>query len=203
VVAGIRSALSGRPTADLLDESMPAALLLGLSLGGAGALLTTRLLVAAPLRGPAGEGFGLRPAKARQMLLGAAAGLLLGLLLLGVTTLAPPGDLDTPFARVARTEEGFWSLVLLALLIAPPVEEFVFRGVLYRALRARLPTAAAALAVTLLFAALHATEAIHYKPAFAVIALLGLATLALRVGTGSLFPAVAAHLVYNACAVAL
>jgi membrane protease YdiL (CAAX protease family) len=51
---------------------------------------------------------------------------------------------------------GEW-LPLLAVggVIAPVFEELVFRGVLYAGLRRRLPTAAATLAVTALFAAAH------------------------------------------------
>ena len=60
---------------------------------------------------------------------------------------------------------------------------------------------AAMLVVTILFTALHAAELVHYPPGFVLIALLSMATLLLRAATGSLFPPVAAHFVYNVFAV--
>jgi len=198
MVAGVRSALTGRPMEELIQEGMPSIVLLSLAFGGAAALLVTRSMTG-PLR--AGGRFALRPGSVRQLLAGAGTGALLGLLLVALTRLVPPTALDTPLTRLASSETGYWALLLVALVLAPPIEEFVFRGVLYEGLRARMPAAAAMLVVTVLFTALHATELVHYPPGFLLIALLSVATLLLRAATGSLFPAVAAHLVYNAVAV--
>ncbi|MCK6460482.1 MAG: CPBP family intramembrane metalloprotease [Planctomycetes bacterium] len=198
IVSGVRSAMSGRPIADLIEDSMPAIVLLSLALGGAAALLVARALTG-PLR--AGGRFALRHGSASQLLLGAGTGALLGLLLFAVTRLVPPTALDTPLTRLASTEAGYWALLLVALVLAPPIEEFVFRGVMYEGLRARMPAVGAMLIVTILFTALHATELVHYPPGFLLIALLSVATLLLRTATGSLFPPVAAHFVYNLFAV--
>jgi hypothetical protein len=65
-----------------------------------------------------------------------------------------------------------------------------------------MPAAVAMLLVTVLFTGLHVTELVHYTPGFGLIALLSLSTLLLRTATGSLFPCVAAHFVYNLFAVA-
>jgi len=198
-IAGVRAVLGNHPLKDVMAESMPAILLFSMSFGGAGALLVTRAL-AGPLR-PSGR-FGIRAATLRQTLAGAGAGLLLGLLLGETTVLVPPPtDADTMFTHLTSTGTGYWSLVLVALLLAPPIEEFVFRGVIFDGLRARMPTALAMLIVTVLFTALHAAELVHYPPGFGLIALLSLVTLVLRTRTGSLFPAMAVHVVYNLFAV--
>jgi membrane protease YdiL (CAAX protease family) len=204
IAAAILNALGPkRALTEALADAMPAILLVSLALSGGAALLATRLLVGRPLRGVVGRRFGVQPATGHQILVGAAAGVLLGGLLLVVLLLVPPRAVETPLTRVAATRTGFWSLVVLALLIAPPVEEFVFRGVIYRGLRTRLPAGAAAILVTAVFTLLHLGELSHYWPGFGLIAMLGLVTLALRVRTGSLFPAVAAHFAYNACAMSL
>lgn len=200
-VLAIVAILAGGRTselADLIEERMPTILLLSVSLGGAAALLTTRGL-AGPLR--TGKRFALRPGSLGQMLVGAGAGAILGISLRVFVGLRPPKDVDTTLTRLARTEPGLWSLVLLALVLAPPIEEFVFRGVLYEGFRARLHRIPAMLVVTILFTGLHASELVHYPPGFVFIALLSVMTLVLREATGSLFPAVLAHFVYNVCAV--
>jgi membrane protease YdiL (CAAX protease family) len=192
-----------RPLMDVLADLMPALFIESLALSGAAALLVTRLLVGQPLRGVVARRFGLQLSTWRATLAGAGAGVLLGAVLVGALVLVPPRDIDTPMSRVAATPTGYWSLVFLALVLAPPIEEFVFRGVIYRGLRTRMPAAAAAILVTVVFTGLHAGELVHYWPGFGLIALLSLVTIALRVRTGSLLPAVAAHFGYNACAMAL
>jgi membrane protease YdiL (CAAX protease family) len=196
LVAALLSATEPeRSMNDLLRDAMPALLLLGLSASGMAALLTTRLLVGRPLKGPAGEPFGLKPASLKQVLAGLAVGVLLVLLV----RLMPPRSVS-PLAEVASTPTGYWSLVVVALLLAPVIEEFTFRGALYAGLRARMPAAPATVVVTLLFTVMHATELVHYWPGFLLIALMSLVTLLLRARTGSLLPAVAAHFAYNLCA---
>jgi membrane protease YdiL (CAAX protease family) len=103
-----------------------------------------------------------------------------------------------PLASAANA--GGWARVLWALLavgVAPPTEELVFRGVLYAGLARAWRPAAAAVATTLIFVALHATEVGAYWPAWLAIAALGALALRARVVTGSLLPAIALHASYN------
>jgi membrane protease YdiL (CAAX protease family) len=82
-------------------------------------------------------------------------------------------------------------------VVAPPVEEFVFRGVLFAGFRRSWKTGAAGALVTLLFIAAHFTEVAGYGPAVIAVALVGAATLVARIATDSLAPAIALHASYN------
>jgi uncharacterized protein len=85
-----------------------------------------------------------------------------------------------------------------ATFTAPLVEEVVFRGLLYSALKRLMGTIGAVVVVLLLFAAIHVPQ---YWPSFGVIAtilLLSFALTAVRAYTGRLLPCFVVHLVFNA-----
>jgi membrane protease YdiL (CAAX protease family) len=103
-----------------------------------------------------------------------------------------------PLATLARA--GGWSRAawaVLAFVLAPPVEELVFRGALYAGLRRAGRPAVAAVVTTLVFVGLHATEIGRYGPAWIAIGALGALALRARLATGSLVPAVVLHASYN------
>ncbi|HEY2729340.1 MAG TPA: type II CAAX endopeptidase family protein [Polyangia bacterium] len=103
-----------------------------------------------------------------------------------------------PLARAVGA--GGWARLAWAALavgVAPPVEELVFRGALYAGLARSWRPAWAALVTTTVFVALHATEIGAYWPAWIAIALLGAFALRARLATGSLLPAIALHASYN------
>jgi membrane protease YdiL (CAAX protease family) len=130
-----------------------------------------------------------------------AAGLVLGLLLavmnglalrigMGREELAPTGQLDSVvFAASGLRDVG---VLLLALgIVAPIAEEIFFRGVLYPAIRKRLPAAPAIVLTAAVFGAAHLDSMRTH--AF----LLGLVAAILVEYTGSLVPAVLAHMGVN------
>jgi membrane protease YdiL (CAAX protease family) len=101
---------------------------------------------------------------------------------------------------VEAVNSGGWPRHLwavLALLVAPPVEEFLFRGVLFAGFVRSWSMASSGALVTLLFPAAHATEARGYAPAIVSIAAVGTLTLLARIHTDSLAPGVALHAAYN------
>lgn len=104
-----------------------------------------------------------------------------------------------PMATASQSEEGwqryYW--LLLVLLIAPPVEEFIFRGMLFTGLSHKLGTYLAALIVSGLFVGAHVAEAIHYWPAWIALTCLAIATMTMRIQYQSLLPALATHFSYN------
>jgi membrane protease YdiL (CAAX protease family) len=83
------------------------------------------------------------------------------------------------------------------VLLAPPVEEFVFRGVLWAGLSRSLPRPLSAVVVCASFILSHVTEARGYWPAWLAISTLAVALLAFRVRGGSLLPAWVLHTSYN------
>jgi membrane protease YdiL (CAAX protease family) len=87
--------------------------------------------------------------------------------------------------------------LILFILIAPPAEEFIFRGGAFAALASRHGVWVSGAIVTACFVALHAPEKIHYPPGFIDITLLAVAALWLRLRSGSLKPAILLHVLYN------
>lgn len=124
---------------------------------------------------------------------------LLGTWMLLVEVL-PASDVDLAgFSPDAETPNGaFWLLVLLlAFLIQGGVEEWIFRGYMYRALKERWPWWAVALVTSAGFGLLHAAN-----PNFSAAALLntflaGLLLALLVERSGSLWSATLAHGVWN------
>jgi membrane protease YdiL (CAAX protease family) len=103
-----------------------------------------------------------------------------------------------PFVQLARA--GGWPRFLgtfIAVLVAPPLEEFLFRGVLLAGIARTWNIQIAALAVTVLFVGLHLPYVARYWPAALALTLMALFLLALRLRSGSLLPGIAAHCAYN------
>lgn len=124
---------------------------------------------------------------------------LLGLWMLFVEAL-PASDVQVDgVSPAAATPLGAWSLVLLLLgfLIQGGVEEWIFRGYIFRALKDRWSWWAAALASSAGFGAMHSAN-----PSFSAAALLntclaGLLLALLVQRSGSLWSATIAHGVWN------
>jgi membrane protease YdiL (CAAX protease family) len=114
--------------------------------------------------------------------------------------LQPPKDEDSlgPLTRMAMTP-GFPQIawITMALLLAPPLEEMLFRGVLYGGYRKALGATWAAWLTTGIFTLLHITEAIHYLPALVAIAGMALLALRMRLQSSAIGPAIAVHFGYN------
>ena len=210
VVAGVgvfvlafRSAAAGRPFDPLRPPNgiLMAALILSVVVSAGGAIGMSLIWRRGRLHSPEPAGFGLLRPSARSILVGIVAGLLLALAFRFLVPRIVPFDphmklgpvttaaLETPATR------ALW--VVLAILVAPPIEEYLFRGVLLAGLRARFSALGSAAAVTALFVACHVTEAIAYWPAFLALAGFGALTAALRVRSGSIVPGLVAHVAYN------
>jgi|CXWL01.1.fsa_nt_gi membrane protease YdiL (CAAX protease family) len=152
------------------------------------------------LRSGAANGYGLVPASPRHLLWAAAVGAGCAGLYVLTATWVPvpppePGSLSelavgTPFDRLV------W--LFAALIFAPPVEEVVFRGGLLAGFRSRLGRGWSFALTTALFGALHLTEVYNHWPAIVVVFGLAWLLAELRDRTGSLWPPMLAHFVYNA-----
>jgi len=92
-------------------------------------------------------------------------------------------------------QRHLWAL--LALSIVPPVEEFVFRGVLFGGLWRSWGLPAASCLTTILFALFHVTSSHPYFPAMVMVTCVGAAQLWARVASRSLAPSIAMHAAYN------
>jgi membrane protease YdiL (CAAX protease family) len=146
------------------------------------------------------------PTAAREMMLPAVAGMSLASAYVYIGGSFFPLDATVqagPLASMAHTSGSRqWLWATFAILCAPAIEEILFRGVMLTALQRAWGTVCATLVVSLIFVALHAGEAAGYPPAMVAIGAVGILTLALRLRTGKIAPAIAAHAGYNLVIVA-
>ena len=100
--------------------------------------------------------------------------------------------------RIRARGDGWRILVLLAIVVAPIVEEVAFRGILYPALRQRWGRRTAVIASSLLFAVVHWPPTV-YVP----LGLLAVVLAWLVETTGSILAPIAAHMAFNALTIAI
>lgn len=182
--------------ADLLPVALPA------SLAASALALTVVLRQWRDSLGPVAFNWVLVPTlgTARQLLVGIASGAVLGSVYLATTKLVSYHDTGPPslVSQAAGTPgPGRWAWLVAVVLLAPPLEEALFRGALLGALRESWGLWWAAIVCGVLFWLLHAPEWIRYWPAAVSIGVLTLVVTLLRVRTRSLGPSVAAHFAYN------
>jgi membrane protease YdiL (CAAX protease family) len=145
---------------------------------------------------PTARQFGFRPF--RGSAIGWATLALFGFLVLQamdatITNPSPddlPQDLGADKSTTLAIVTGFF-----VVAVAPLVEEFFFRGFLYQSLRGRIGILGGAVVSGLIFGA------IHFKPEYLVpLAMLGVILVYLFEKTGSLWPCILLHSVYNGLA---
>lgn len=151
---------------------------------------------------------GLRPAVGSPLLRTAVIGIGCGLAAAAAMTgylailpwLAPHlPQLQQALEEAQPSAEAFagWQLVVLAVVLAPLCEEFIFRGLLFRGLRRDLSLPWAAAASAAVFAIIH--PSLGVVPVFG----LGLAAAIAYERTGWLLAPVLAHATYNGVVVLL
>jgi membrane protease YdiL (CAAX protease family) len=149
---------------------------------------------------PLGLGGGLPFAGAalRGLALGAAAGVV-GLAYLRLADVVEPlrKAKEAMTDVMAEAAPSRWPLLALVVVAAPLVEEFLFRGLVYRGLRRTARPAVAVVGSALIFAI------VHPPVSFAPVFVLGLAAAWGLERTGSLWTPIFAHATYNAAVVAL
>ena len=112
-----------------------------------------------------------------------------------------PPDLSKLTGPTSRLLDvpGFPRMVvqMLAVLGAPLMEEFLFRGAFFASLARGWGIRWAGVVTTLLFMALHAPDKAGWWPGFLVIGFLGALLVLLRLRYKSLWPGMLAHFLYN------
>jgi uncharacterized protein len=181
------------------DDIDSPAFLLSATLVQDAIFIATALLFASRVQRPRREHFGLRRARFWPALGWASLALVSYLIFAGVytsligveeqSTIEDLGAEDSTVALVASA--------LLVIVLAPVVEEFFFRGFMYRALRTRMGVLAAAGVDGALFGLIHATSGIDAVP---VLVVLGFAFCLVYERTGSIYPVIALHAFNNAFA---
>jgi membrane protease YdiL (CAAX protease family) len=153
------------------------------------------------VRDKSSNGIGMTAAPRIQILFWSGVGVLLSVLYLVTVLWIVPFDPSTPVGPLAAAASGGLlnriAFAILALLFAPFVEEFFFRGLLLKGFSTSWGTKAGSIVVTVLFVLLHLGETYNYWPATLFVTLMACSTLAARRLTGSLAPAIALHGSYN------
>jgi membrane protease YdiL (CAAX protease family) len=169
------------------------------------AYVATRIWAWDLVRDRSDEGLGLRRVPRRWLLIAAGTGVAIAFCYFAVAMWLVPFDPKTPLGPLAQfASGGALSRVvfaLIALVYAPLVEEFFFRGLLFKGFSASWGTIAGGAVVTVLFVLLHLFETINYWPATLAILSLSVSTLIVRIRSGSLYPSMALHFAYNAVVV--
>ena len=203
IVAGTQGKnLDPEQMSQVTEKAMPPAIVLGMLAAGAAVVLVSRPLIGDQLRDRTPEGAAWVPGSLKQIAQGAAIGMLIGgLYVAGALLIGRLGvhEETGPLGKMALTP-GIPRIAWLvaALILAPPVEELLFRGILYGGYRRSFGATRAAVLTTLIFCLMHVTEVIHFLPGLVAIAGMALVTLWTRLRSAAIGPAVAVHFGYNA-----
>jgi len=137
----------------------------------------------------------------RKNLAAFSIGILIAILYLVIAPVLhaiPEVETMGPLAKMASRpgiSQTVW--ILLALLLAPPIEELLFRGVLFGGICRSWGPVAAGLVTTVVFVLMHVPEMMHYWPALIFITIMAAVALRWRLTTGAIGSSVAVHLGYN------
>jgi len=146
------------------------------------------------------DDFGWTRLSRGRVAVAAACGVAIAAAFIAVSIRVPPHPSQLgPLAQLAhRGGIARATLMGLAVLFAPPIEEVLFRGALLDGFTESWGIVPAAVVVTLLFVSVHVLDIYRYWPAAAAIVALALGTLIVRLRTGSIAAAMIVHAVYNA-----
>jgi membrane protease YdiL (CAAX protease family) len=126
------------------------------------------------------------------------AAVAVGLLIIGYAVgnlvKGKPTDIDQ---IVANSLQSRYTLAFAAGITAPLIEELVYRGVLYSALRKTINTIGAVIIVTVLFAGVHVLEYRNNIGVILAVSILSLGLTMLRAYSGRLLPCFIVHLIFN------
>jgi len=157
------------------------------------------------LRDRGATGFGELKKPRQQFAIATASGFALAAAYFALVRLFPPSkEMAGPLAQMAASSaaaRAAWAVIAVA--IAPPTEEVLFRGLLLKGFTESWGAIPASIAVTLLFTVSHLFEVARYWPAALTIFTLAIATLVIRVRTGSVASAIVLHMAYNTVLVAI
>lgn len=110
-----------------------------------------------------------------------------------------PENENTPFAELLRSSAKVRiALALLATFSAPIVEEVIYRGILFSALRSRIGVGFAVVCVTTVFAGVHVVQNSGAWVTISGLVFLSLILTLVRARTRSILPCVVIHFVNNA-----
>ena len=133
---------------------------------------------------------------ARSALLFLVAGFLLAFAVQLIPSILPDKQ-SFPLSQLFTSPAADYALAGFAILIAPVMEELVFRGFFFSIFETRTSLRFAVVVTALLFAALHVSEYWGAWNHVLMIFIVGLVFSLVRAATGSVVPGVIVHSAYN------
>lgn len=130
---------------------------------------------------------------ARRWILGGVA---LAIIIQLVPSVLPGRD-DFPLERLFNSPAAGYAVAAFAIIIAPLMEELIFRGVLFNFFESLISLRFAVISTALLFAGLHVPEYWGAWNHVMLICIVGLVFSLARGLTGSLAPSILLHAAYN------
>lgn len=124
------------------------------------------------------------------------AGSGLSILVFGLTALVKPPE-NAPIEEVFKYKQTAMLFVAMAVLVAPLVEETVFRGYLYPMFARWLGVVPSIIVTGFLFGLMHGPQLGGAKSMILVMSLVGIVFTLARARTGSVFASFLMHLGYN------
>jgi membrane protease YdiL (CAAX protease family) len=202
-VAGVQGRLLKDPVErkEVVQAITGPAAVLSFVVGGVAMLVMSQARIRPSLSDTSATGAAWVPGSLKHIAQGMVTGALLAGCYCALTTNFQPLENEESsglLARMAGTpglQQLLW--LLLALVLAPIVEELLFRGLLYGGYRSSFGPFPAAVLTTAIFWLLHLSETIHFWPAMLGIAGLAIAALWFRLRSAAIGPAVAVHFGYN------
>ncbi|HET7107582.1 MAG TPA: type II CAAX endopeptidase family protein [Candidatus Acidoferrum sp.] len=123
-------------------------------------------------------------------------GCALSILVFGLTAVVKPPE-NTPIEEVFKVKETAILFVAMAMLVAPLVEETVFRGYLYPMFARWFGVGPSIIVTGVLFGLMHGPQVGWAKSIVALLIFVGIAFTFVRSRTGSVFASYLMHLGYN------
>ena len=108
------------------------------------------------------------------------------------------GEQENDFKKLLESSRGaVYAVAFVATFSAPVVEEVVYRGVLYSAVKRSLNTLAAVVLITILFAGVHLVQ--YWGDLATIFSLfsLSLGLTLVRAWTGNILPCIVLHFLFN------
>ncbi len=197
---GFQHATGTGSLTETLRQMMPFTIFLTMLLGGA-ALFLSVFGFDIPLREASPTGAAWVRGRWRDIALGCGAGILAAVLwafLLAHFFPNPEYDRSDPWIHLSNLpflSQALWTTAIVFL--APPIEELLFRGIIYGGYRKSLGAVWAGMLTTVLFVVMHFDRLISYPAALFGITTLALMALFIRVRTNAIGPCIALHFGYN------
>ena len=115
-----------------------------------------------------------------------------------ISTLLPKPEGEVPFEALLKDPVGITLLVIFGILVAPVVEEMLFRGFIFSVVDRSLGTTAAVVSTSLLFSLPHGEQYGWRWQNLLLLTTVGIVFGAVRARTRSVRPSTLLHAAYNA-----